>query len=157
MNRLAVLLGSATRANIVEALALSGRPMTAYRIAKTYNMNVAKVYLEVKKLEGIGAVGSAGKVRGKEYLLTDRDLKRLAQRLSSRVQTYEGWSSDEAKRDRFKMGLLEVPQYSMEMREGPVEVGERRMPGELENLATLGRRKFDRKYRRTEGREYDRV
>ena len=157
MNRLGELLGSSTRANIVEALALSDMPLTAYRIAKKYNMNVAKVYSEMKRLESLGLVKPAGEGRGKEYVLMDRDLRSLALRLSSRVQTYEAWRSSGAKRERFRMGLAKIPSYSMDGEPRAMEPGERRAPGELENLAVLGRRKFDAKYRKGAEREYVRV
>jgi hypothetical protein len=157
MTRLGELLGSATRGNIVEALALSGRPLTAYRIAKNYNMNVAKVYLGMKKLERLGLVRFTGKIGLKEYELNDNDLRSLALRLSSRVQTLESWRSDESRRSRFRMGLVPVPRFSLENLPKTQEPRQRRMPGELENLATLGRKMFDAKYRRKMGRDYDRV
>jgi hypothetical protein len=157
MNRLGKLLGSTTRGNIAEALALSDRPLTAYRVAMKYNMNVAKVYLEMKRLEGLGLVKATVRTKGREYELVDSDLRRLALKLSSRVQTYETWKSKESKRTRFRMGLLSVPSFSLEGSPRGVEPGQRRLPGELESLATLGRRKFDSKYRRITGRDYDRV
>ncbi|MDG7008032.1 MAG: winged helix-turn-helix transcriptional regulator [Nitrososphaerota archaeon] len=148
------LLGSSTRANIVEALALSDTPMTAYRIGRKYNMNVAKVYSEMKRLGSLGLVETAGERRWKEYVLVDKDLRNLALRLSSRVQTYEAWRSAGAKRERFRMGLAKIPSYSLDGEPRAMEPGERRIPGELENLAVLGRRKFDAKYRREAEREY---
>ena len=157
MNRLGDLLGSATRGNIVEALALSESPLTAYRVAKRYNMNVAKVYAEMKKLEGLGLARPTMTGRGKEYALADEDLRRLALRLSSRVQTYEAWSSKESKRARFRSGMAEIPRYSLEPSTVEVGPGERRMAGELENLAALGRKKFDAKYQMRGDREYARL
>ena len=157
MNRLGELLGSNTRGNIVEALALSDRPLTAYRVARMYNMNVAKVYLEMKKLNGLGMVKPIVKDRGREYELVDSSLRSLALKLSSRVQTYESWKSDESKRARFRMGLASVPRFTMERPSKAVEPGQRRMSGELENLAVLGRKKFDSKYRRMSRRDYARI
>ena len=156
MNRIGELLGSRTRGNIVEALALSDKPMTAYRVAKKYNMNVAKVYKEFKRLDGLGLLKSESD-GAKVYELADDDLKSLALKLSSRVQTYESWKSKEARRTRFRMGLSKVPRFELEIPPGGGEQGARRMPGELENLAALGRKKFDRKYRRTAERAYARV
>lgn len=157
MNRLGTLLGGTTRANIVEGLALSGRPLTAYRIARKYNMNIAKTYAEMKKLVSIGMVEPVERSRWNEYTLADDDLRRLAVRLSSRVKTYEAWRSPEAKRKRFRMGLARVPPFSMEQPSGSFEPGERRLAGELESLAVLGRKKFDAKYLRLADREYARV
>jgi hypothetical protein len=157
MNRLAELLGSSTRANIVQALALSDKPLTAYRLARRYNMNVAKVYLEMKRLEGLGLLKLAGTNGKREYLLVDVDLQNLALRLSPRVQTYESWRSDESRRERFRMGLAAVPRSAPGGGPNPLRQGKRRFPGELENLAVLGRRKFDSKYRKTAGRSYARV
>jgi len=141
----------------VEALALSDKGTTAYGVAKAYNMNIAKVYTEVKRLEGLGLVKSAKGNRGREYQLVDENLRDLALRLSSRVQTYDSWRSPESRRARFRMGLALVPRFSLAGQSLVADVSQRRMPGELENLATLGRRKFDVKYRRTSERSYDRL
>src|SRR5574340_842881 len=135
LNRLATLLGGSNRGNIVEALALSGKPLTAYRVAKTYNMNVAKVYIEMKRLVALGMVGPREGRRGLEYGLIDGDLRSLAVRLSSRVQTYNSWRSKGSRLARFKMGLLVVPPVTLTPRPGTASGARRRMPGELENLA----------------------
>jgi predicted transcriptional regulator len=157
MNRLEMLLGSRARGNILEALAFADAPLTAYRIAKYYNMNVAKVYKEMKKLDGLGMVRPRKYGVKKTYELADDDLKNLALKLSSRVQTYASWRSEASRRARFRMGLAAIPPF--EVKEAPDEVdpGPRRIPGELENLATLGRKKFDSKYRRESPREYARI
>jgi hypothetical protein len=55
------------------------------------------------------------------------------------------------------MGLALVPRFSLEGRSTVADTTLRRMPGELENLAILGRKKFDAKYRRTGERCYDRL
>jgi hypothetical protein len=158
MNRLGELLGSVTRGNIIEALALSAGPLTAYRVARTYNMNVAKVYSEMKRLNSLGMVKPAERGRaGVEYELVDEDLRNLALKLTSRVQTYESWKSDDSRRARFRMGLASVPHVPLERGARAVEQGQRRLPGELENLAALGRKKFDSKYRKTAVRAYGRV
>jgi len=150
-------LGSTTRGNLVEALALSDKGLTAYRVAKAYNMNIAKVYVEMKRLERLGIVRSVRRNRGKEYELDNAALKELALELSSRVQTYESWRSPASRRARFRMGLASIPQVSLESPTGVVDSNQRRMPGELDNLAVLGRRRFDVKYRRTGDRTLDRV
>jgi len=157
MNRLGELLGSTTRGNLVEALALSDRRLTAYGVARAYNMNIAKVYTEAKRLEGLGLVRSAKGNRGREYELVDDNLRDLALKLSSRVLTYESWKSPESKRIRFRMGLSSVPRLPLVRQQAVVDTGGRRMPGELENLAILGRKKFDAKYRRMSERSYDRL
>jgi hypothetical protein len=157
MTHLGELLGSTTRGNLVEALALSGRALTAYGVAIAYNMNIAKVYLEARRLERLGLIRSTNGKRGREYELADEDLRRLALKLSSRVQTYESWRSGESKRARFRMGLVSVPRFSLEGQSREVDTSQRRMPGELENLAILGRKKFDSKYRRMSERSYDRL
>ena len=150
-------MGSTTRGNLVEALALSDKGLTAYRVAKAYNMNIAKVYVEMKRLERLGIVRSVRRNRGKEYELSNENLKELALELSSRVQTYESWRSPASRRARFRMGLASIPQVSLESPTGVVDSNQRRMPGELDNLAILGRRRFDVKYRRTGDRTLDRV
>lgn len=157
MSRLGELLGSKTRGNVVEALALSEKPLSAYRIARSYNMNVAKVYGEAKRLDRLGVLKSstAGSVR--EYTLADADLKKLALKLGSRVTTYEEWASREAKRERFLNGMASVPRFEFDRKPSTADPLERRLPGELENLATLGRKKFDSKYAKTSERSYARV
>lgn len=157
MNKLGELLGSKTRGNVVEALALADAPMTAYRIAKSYNMNVAKVYKEVKKLDDIGLVRQRTEGVRKVYKLADDDLRRLALRLTSRVQTYASWRSEVSRRARFRAGLAVIPKVTLEGTTWELESGLRRPPGELENLAALGRRKFDMKYRTISQREYARI
>lgn len=157
MNRLGELLGSTNRGNLVEALALSDRSLTAYGVAKAYNMNIAKVYKEMKRLEGLGLVRSAKGNRGREYELADGNLRDLALKLSSRVQTYESWKSPESRRARFRMGLVPVPRFSLVGQSMVVDTSQRRMPGELENLAILGRKKFYAKYRRMRERSYARI
>jgi hypothetical protein len=156
MSRLGDLLGS-TKANIVEALALSERPLTCYRISKMYNMNVAKGYIAMKKLAALGLVRPSEGRGGVEYLLADDDLRRLALRLSSRVVTFEAWKSREAKRARFRSGLSRVPLLPLGRPTKSVGKKPTRIPGELENLALLARRKFDAKYGRTSDGAYDRI
>jgi len=157
MSRLGQLLGSTTRGNVVEALALSAKNLTAYGVAKAYHMNVAKVYVEMKRLEGLGMLRSARGARGKEYELADENLRGLALKLSSRVQTLESWRNHESRRVRFRMALASVPRFSLIEHPTVVDETRRRMPGELENLAVLGRKMFDAKYRRTGGRSFDRI
>jgi hypothetical protein len=147
MNRLGELLGSATRGNIVEALALSNRPLTGYRISKLYNMNTAKVYIAMKALARLGLVRSCKGRAGIEYQLSDEDLRRLALRLSSRVVTYESWKSLDAKATRFRSGFAKPPPASVGRPAKLLEKKSARLLGELENLALLSRRKFDAKYR----------
>lgn len=157
MNSLAQLLGSSTRGNLVQALALSSTPLTSYRVAKLYHMNVAKVYIEMKRLAEMGLVEAVRWRRGAEYRLADEDLRRLALKLASGVVTFDAWSSKKAKRARFRMGLWPIPQVSLGRLEGGVTEKPTRMPGELENLAVLGRKRFDSKYRKTGEREFGRV
>lgn len=156
MNRLDELFGSKTRGKVLEALATSDVPLTAYRVAKRYNMNVAKVYKEMKRLTALGMLRADREGASVVYRLADRDLKSLALRLSSRVQTYSSWRSRGSKRERFLMGLQAVPKVDLEPGQGE-DQAPRRAPGELENLAVLGRRKFDAKYRRVSGQSYDRL
>ena len=131
--------------------------MTAYGVAKAYNMNIAKVYLEMKRLERLGLIRSATGRRGKEYELADESLKDLAMKLCSRVQTYESWKSAESRRARFRMGLAAIPPVSAQQ-PGMTPSPQMRKPlGELENLAALGRKRFDVKYHRTGERNYDRL
>jgi hypothetical protein len=146
-----------TRGNIVEALALSAKSLTAYGVAKEYHMNVAKVYTEMKRLEGLGMLRSAKGARGREYELVDNNLRGLALKLSSRVLTLESWNNPESRRARFRMALASVPRFSLSEHPTGVDASQRRMPGELKNLAVLGRKKFDAKYRRTRERSYDRL
>jgi DNA-binding IclR family transcriptional regulator len=56
MSRLGELFGSLTKGNVLEALALSYRPLTAYGLAKAYNMNIAKTYATVNRLLELGLV-----------------------------------------------------------------------------------------------------
>ena len=154
MNKLGVLLGSATRGNVVEALAVSKRPLTAYRVAKEYNMNVAKVYVETKRLAALGLIRASRTGRGVEYRLADGDLKRLALKLSSRTVPFEEWSSEEERASRFRQGLRRVPKFTMEKPDEGALSKTTRLPGELDTLAALARTRFDRKYRRTAEREF---
>ncbi len=157
MNRLGELLGSVTRGNVVVALALARLPLTSYRVSKIYNMNVAKTYIEMSKLAALGLVKATRGRRGTEYTLVDDDLRRLALKLSSRLVTYESWARQEAKRERFRMGLAQVPPVSLRRPARMIEMKPTRLSGELENLASLARKKFNAKYRRASDREYDRI
>ncbi len=157
MNRLGELFGSITRGNAVVALALSRVPLTSYRVSKVYNMNVAKTYIEMSRLAALGLVKATRGRRGREYKLVDEDLRRLALKLSSRLLDYESWAGQEAKRERFRMGLAKVPAVSLRRPARMIEMKPTRLPGELENLASLARKKFNAKYRRTSNREYDRI
>ena len=155
MNRLAQLLGSSTRASILEALALSKRPLSSYRVSKAYNMNTSKVYVEMKKLADLGFVRGTKGNRGLEYTLVDENLRALALKLSLHVIPIDIWSSKEAKAQRFRSGLIKVPKFSLGKAKTLAKPS--RMPGELDNLALLARNKFDRKYRRSGAGEYARV
>ncbi len=155
MDRLATLLGSRTRAKVLEALALSSEPLTPYRVARQYNMNVSKVYLEVKVLTGLGLVAAAGRRRGVEYRLRDPDLTRLALKLSTRVVPYDKWKDQRG--TRFRDGFRRIPDYIIPRPRQVVTAKETRLPGELDALADMGRRRFDSKYKMTKVRKYARV
>lgn len=160
--RLARLLGSRTRANMLEALATtSGRPLTAYRISKMYNMNTAKVYLEAKRLQGLGLVDKVeGGKKGAGYLLADDDLRKVALKLASkRVIAFAEWSSASARTRRFRDGLAPLPDFALKRRVRrragrPLESKPGRLPGELENLVALARKRFAKRYRRIGDRKY---
>ena len=157
MSRLGELLGSVTKGNIVEALALSEEPLTCYRISRSYNMNVAKTYIAMKKLARIGLVAPSKDGGSVKYLLLDEDLRRIALKLSSRVMTYRAWSSQDAKRERFRSGFVQATLPPLGMSNGAARTKPTRIPGELESLALLARRKFDAKYRMSPDGEYDRI
>jgi DNA-binding transcriptional regulator GbsR (MarR family) len=55
-SRLGELFGSVTKGNVLEAPALSDRPLTAYGLAKAYNMKIAKTYATVNRLLELGLV-----------------------------------------------------------------------------------------------------
>lgn len=157
MGRLGELLGSTTRGNVVEALAMSKKPLTCYRISKLYNMNVAKVYVAMRKLAALGLVTTSRGGGGTEYRLQDEDLRRLAVRLSTRVVTYEEWSSQDARRERFRSGLSLIPALPKASPAELVPMKPTRMPGELDSLALLARAKFDGKYHRAPDGAYDSI
>ncbi len=157
MYSLSTLLGSSTRGNLVGALARADSPLTSYEVAKMYNMNVAKVYGEMKRLKEMGLVEAVPGRRGTGYKLVDDDLKRLALRLSPRVTTLEAWRSEDERRSRFMNGLREVPEFLLQRPEVQVDEKPSRFGGELRSLAVLGRRMFDSKYRRTGERAWSRT
>ncbi len=148
MDPLAWLLGSSTRASIIRALSVSNEPLTSYRVAKEFNLNVAKVYKELRKMAESGLVESSAGRKAREYRLVDDDLKRLAIRMSSGFVTLESWSSDEARRKRFRAGVGGKKSRSKVAPPRNLTVKPTRLPGELENLAVLGRRAFDSKYKK---------
>ena len=157
MSRLGEFLGSVTKGNIVEALTLSKEPLTCYRISRAYNMNVAKTYIAMKKLAAIGLVAPSKEKGGVKYFLLDEDLRRIALKLSSRVVTYESWRSQDAKRTRFRSGFVRATLPPLGGPTGAARMKPTRIPGELENLALLARRKFAAKYRRSPDGTYDRI
>ncbi len=154
MDALARLLGSSTRANLIRALAISSSPLTSYRVARLYNMNVPKVYGEMRNLTTLGVVEPTSQGRGVKYRLVDDDLKRLVLRLSPGVVTLEAWRSEEAKKFRFRAGLgkgQDVPRRPSTRRAASKAT---RLPGELLTLARMGRERFDSRYRRLGARTY---
>jgi hypothetical protein len=157
MSRLAQLLGSSTRANIVELLASANKPLSAYRVSKMYNMNMGKVYSEMKKLASLGLVSTTTGNKGLEYALVDDNLRELALKLSPRVINYDDWSSQEARAQRFRSGMIKVPKFSIGKPSKSLDSKPTRMPGELDALALLARSKFDKKYLRIGDREYARI
>ncbi len=157
MNRLAQLLGSSTRANIVGVLALAKNPLSAYQVSKMCNMNISKVYVEMKKLANLGLLSTVTGNKGLAYTLTDESLRRLASKLSPRMIAYDDWRSPEAKAQRFRSGLIKVPKFSLGRQTKSLSAKPSRMPGELNALALLARSKFDKKYRKIGDREYARV
>lgn len=157
MGRLGELLGGTTRGNVVEALAMSQKPLTCYRISKLYNMNVAKVYVTMRKLAALGFVSPSRGRGGIGYRLRDENLRKLALTLSTRVVTYEAWSSQEARRERFRSGLSLVPASPLGKARKLVTARPTRVPGELDNLALLARARFDDKYSRSPDGVYDSI
>jgi hypothetical protein len=157
MKPLVGLLGSSTRANIVEVLATSRKPLSAYRVSKMYNMNVAKVYVEMKKLARLGLISSSNGTRGLEYTLIDENLRALALNLSPRAISYDDWRSAEAKAQRFRSGMTRVPDFKLGGKTSRLDKKPTRMTGELEALALLARSRFDKKYRRVSEHNYARI
>jgi DNA-binding transcriptional ArsR family regulator len=164
MTPLAELLGSSTRAKIVQALAQTRRKkLSAYRISKMYNLNVSKVYIEIKKLTKLDLLSASRGLKGFEYSLADDNLRELALRLSlpSRTISYDDWNDPKARAQRLRNGLMRIPKFSLETRidqkKPPLFTNPTRMPGELDNLAVLARNKFDRKYEMIGAREYARI
>ena len=154
MSQLAELLGSSTRAKIVEALAQSNKKLTAYRISKMYSINISKTYIEIKKLADLNLLSAKRGRKGLEYSLTDENLRRLAIKLSSRTISYDDWNDPKARAQRLRAGLRSIPKFSLGKKEKPMFVKPTRMRGELDNLAVLARYKFDQKYRKIGAREY---
>ncbi len=157
MGQLGELLGSTTRGNVVEALAMSERPLTCYRISRLYNMNTAKVYLAMRQLAALGLVAPSRGRGGVEYRIQDEDLRRLALKLSNRVVTYEAWRSQDAKKRRFRSGLSPIPALPLRSPRALMAAKPTRMPGELDSLAQLAVSKFERKYRRVGDGHYDSI
>ena len=154
MKPLAELLGSSTRANIVEALSLGKEPVSAYQVAKAYNMNVAKVYIEMKRLGNLGLLSVTKGKRGVKYTLVDESLRTLALKFSNRVITLDSWRSPRARAKRFRDGLILVPKFSLGK---PLDNKPLRSLDELNTLALLVKSQFEKKYSRTGDRNYDRV
>lgn len=157
MSKLGLLLGSETRANVLRSLALGNAPLTPYRVAKETGTNVPKVYLEMKRLAALGVIGVARRARGTEYELVDADLRRLVVRLSPRVVALEAWSSEEERASRFRAGFQTVPPFSAQKPDRMTLSKKTRLPGELDSIASLGRKRFDVKYRPVGDREFARV
>ena len=153
MGRLDALLGRSTRANLLEALALSDEPLTLYQVAKTYGMNIAKTYSEAGNLARLGIIKAVGRARGVTYILADEDVRRLVFRMSSRVLTFEKWAGDDEATKRFRSGMEEIPSFRLESPSGLARKPSR-LPGELDAMAALGRRKFEKKYRMVADREF---
>ncbi len=146
------------RARIVELLALAKKPLSAYRVAKMYNLNVSKVYHEIKRLDDLGLLLRRRGSKGMEYSLVDENLRALALNLSPQIQSYDDWNSPEAKAQRFRAGLMQVPKFSLGRRQAKLLERKRtRMPDELDTLALLARRSFEKKYREIGEREYVRI
>lgn len=135
----------------------SEEPLTCYRISKRYNMNVAKVYITMKKLVALGLVIPKKGRGGVEYRIVDEDLRRLALKLSTRVVTYEAWRSRAARRTRFRSGLSRVSIPPLGVPSRQMLIKPTRMPGELDSLARLARMRFDGKYRMSSNGTYDSV
>jgi hypothetical protein len=155
MDSLAQLLGSSTRANIIEALATSGKPLSPYRVSKMFNMNTAKVYIEMKRLVDLGLVSCGQGSRGLEYTLQDENLRGLAIKLAPRTIPFDIWNSKESKARRLRNGLIKTPKFSLEKRAKKLQFRKpSRIPGELDSLAKLARRRFETRYRRIGEREY---
>lgn len=155
MDRLETLLGSETRANVLRVLCGSEAPLSAYRVAIECNMNVAKVYGEMKRLAAAGLIVPRKGRGGTVYSLEDGDLRSLVSRLSVRMVSYSSWSSARERAKRFRAGMREVPRFELgEPSEGGAKP---RLRGELANLARLGRAGFDSKHRKTGERAYARL
>lgn len=157
VDRLARLLGSSTRANLIRALAMSSSPLTSYRVATLYNMNVPKVYGEMRNLTSLGVVEPTSQGRGVKYRLVDDDLKRLVLRLSPDVVTLEAWRSEEAKRIRFRAGLGTGQDFTQRPSTRRAASKTTKLPAELLTLARLGRERFDSRYRRLGARTFGAV
>jgi hypothetical protein len=120
-------------------------------------MNIAKVYVAMRKLATLGLVTPSRGRGGIEYRLQDEDLRRLALHLSTRVVTYEAWSSQDARKERFRSGLSLVPTVQLGSARKLAAIKPTRMPGELDNLALLAKAKFESKYRKSPHGAYDPV
>lgn len=155
-DRLSQLLGSPARAKIIRILASTITPVSAYRVAKIYDMNVNNVYSEIKKLANLGLVSTVTGKRGAQYALIDKNLRALALKLSPNLIGYDEWSMLEVRARRIKSEEIKVPNFLGKKRK-PSDILPREILDGLNIIALTARKSFDKKYRQVGEHDYVRV
>ena len=105
---LACVFGSSTRLGVLATLANSSQPLTAYRVARTLDVNPAKVYNELSRLLEARVVRESPTESGSRgFSLVDSDVAELLRR-RVRLSSEASWMAEVDSRSRSNPEVREI-------------------------------------------------
>lgn len=152
------MFGGKTRSSILETLATAKKPLAAYRIAATNNLDVKTTYDMLDRLASIGIVEPITKANKQTaFKLASNDIRKAIRILteSTNVINFDAWMRPNVQGKRL-MELARVRTPS-EPRGEPLsadainKILSLRVQGELEALIKVARSSFDKMFKQSDG------
>ncbi len=152
------LFGGKTRSSILEALAATKKPLAAYRIAITNNLDVKTTYDILDRLASIGIVEPITKANKQTaFKLANNDIRKAIRVLieSTVVINFDTWMRPNVQGKRLievvKVRMLSEPRGEPLPADAINKILSVRVQGELEALIKVARSSFDKMFKQSDG------
>ncbi len=152
------LFGGKTRSSILETLATAKKPVTAYSIATTNNLDVKTTYDILNRLSSIGVVEPVTKANKQTaFKIANNDIRKSIKVLteSTKVINFDTWMRPNMQGRRLlQLARVRTP---VELRDKPLSASavkkilSLRAQGELEALIKVARSSFERIFKPSDG------
>jgi len=152
------LFGGKTRSSILKTLATSEKPLAAYRIAKTNNLDVKTTYDILDRLASIGIVEPITKANKQTaFKLANNDIRKAINVLieSTNVINFDTWMRPNVMGKRLvQMARVRTPSEQVDeplSADAISKILSLRAQGELEALIKIARSSFNKTFKEFDG------